>query len=143
MVEHFCLEIESPDIIIVCIDQPNDSSFLGIIRNSFCPTAINLVNEVRSTCTVTRFRSKVHASPKRHALSRKYTRNSNVSTAIGLQPLLPGACNLRPKYGTLDLHPLLIERAHGCLDIALVHLVHELAHRFLGLRGRRVCGDGA
>lgn len=60
-----------------------------------------------------------------------------------LKPLLPSSRNPCSENRTFNLHSLLVEWIHCCLDVVLVDLVHELAYGLLGLWGGRVCGNGA
>lgn len=68
---------------------------------------------------------------------------SNNRKQMHSKPLLPRSVDSRPENGAPDLHPLLVKRAHGCLHVAFINLVHKLTHGLLGLRGCRVRRDGA
>lgn len=143
-------------------------SFLGIIH--FCgliilplsssvkfwvsaTTIFGLTRENSSRCNQKKphFLRKICKPIQHHALKKAPSRKQYSATKkffkspreSGLQPLLPSSRNLRPKHRTPNLHPLLIERTHGSLDVTLINLIHELPHRLLGLRRCRVGSDRA
>ena len=64
-----------------------------------------------------------------------------VSRGIYLQVLPPRGRDPLPKHGAPNLHVDLVERAHGGLDVVLIHLVEEALDGFLGLRARRIRAD--